>query len=57
VDTAVKILKGEPVAKNVEYPFVTFEQGEIDKYFRPELNDHYWAPNLLPEEWIQRLYK
>jgi ribose transport system substrate-binding protein len=57
VDTCVKVLKGEPVAQNIEYPFVTFEEGELDKYFRPDLNDHYWAPNLLPEDWIQRLYK
>jgi hypothetical protein len=41
----------------VEYPFITFEENEIDTYFRPDLNDHYWGPHLLPEEWILRLYK
>lgn len=57
VDQAIKVLRGEPVAKNVEYPFITFEQDQIDQYFRPELNDHYWGPHQLPEEWIQRLYQ
>lgn len=57
VDQAVKILRGEPIAKNVEYPVVTFEQDQIDKYYRPDLNDQYWAPHQLPEEWVQRVYK
>jgi ribose transport system substrate-binding protein len=56
VDQAVKILNGEPVAKNVEYPFVTLQEDQIDEYLRPDLNDHYWAPHQLPEEWVQRLY-
>jgi ribose transport system substrate-binding protein len=57
VDQAVKILRGEPIAKNVEYPVVTFQQDELDKYYRPDLNEHYWGPQLLPEEWLQRVYK
>jgi len=57
VDLAVKILKGEPVAKNVEYPVVTFEQDQIDKYYRPDLNDQFWAPQLMPEEWVKKFYK
>lgn len=56
VDQAVKILKGEPIVKNVEYPVVTFEEKDLDKYYRPDLNDHYWAPNMLPEDWIKKLY-
>lgn len=56
VEQAVKILKGEPIVKNVEYPVVTFEEGEIDKYFRPDLNDHYWSPNQLPDDWAKKFY-
>ena len=56
VEQAVKILKGEPIAQNVEYPFVTFEEGEIDKYFRTDLNDHYWGPHKLPEDQVAKLY-
>lgn len=56
VDQGVKILSGELVAKNVEYPYVTFEEDEIDTYYRPELNDQYWAPHQLPDEWVTRIY-
>lgn len=56
VDQAVKILKGEPIVRNIEYPVVTFEEKDIDKYYRPDLNDHYWAPNQLPDDWAKKLY-
>jgi ribose transport system substrate-binding protein len=56
VDQAVKILKGEPIVKNIEYPVVTFQENEVDKYYRPDLNGHYWGPNELPEEWVKKLY-
>jgi len=56
VDLAVKILRGEPVPKIVEYPIVIFEKDELDKYYRPDLSDQYFAVNELPESWIQRYY-
>jgi ribose transport system substrate-binding protein len=56
VDLAVKVLRGEPVPKIVEYPMVTFEQDELDKYYRPDLNDQYFAVNELPEAWIKKYY-
>jgi ribose transport system substrate-binding protein len=56
VDLAVKILRGEPVPKKVEYPVVTFEKDQLDKYYRPDLTDQYFAVNELPEAWIKKHY-
>ena len=56
VDLAVKILRGEPVPKIVEYPVVTFGKDELDKYYRPDLTDQYFAVNELPEAWIKKHY-
>jgi ribose transport system substrate-binding protein len=56
VDLAVKVLRGEPVPKIVEYPMITFEQDELDKYYRPDLNDQYFAVHELPESWIKKYY-
>jgi ribose transport system substrate-binding protein len=57
VDLAVQILQGKPVPHIVEYPIITFEKDELDKYYRPDLNDQYFAVNELPEAWIQQYYK
>jgi ribose transport system substrate-binding protein len=56
VDLAVKILKGEAIPKIVEYPMVTFEKDELDKYYRPDLTDQYFAVHELPEAWIKKHY-
>ena len=56
VNLAVKILRGEPVPKKVEYPVVTFEKDQLDKYYRPDLTDQYFAVNELPEAWIKKHY-
>ena len=57
VEFAVKTLKGEPVARDVLAPIQTFDETQIDKFYRPELNDQYWAINKLPEEVILEKYK
>ena len=56
VDLAVKILRGEPVPKKVEYPVVTFEKDQLDQYYRPDLTDQYFAVHELPEAWIKKHY-
>jgi ribose transport system substrate-binding protein len=56
VDLANKILNGEPVPHYVEYKIVTFEKDEIDKYYRTDLTDQYFAVNELPEKWIKKYY-
>jgi ribose transport system substrate-binding protein len=57
VEFAVKTLRGEPVAKNVLADIVTFDQTEIDKYYRPDFNDQYWAINKLPEDVLEKNFK
>jgi hypothetical protein len=56
VDTAVKVLKGEPVAKNVLPENVVFTEADLDKLYRPDLNDQYWAMSKLPEDWLVKNY-
>jgi ribose transport system substrate-binding protein len=56
VDLAVEVLRGNPVPKIVEYPIVTFEEDELDAYYRPDLSDQYFAIHELPEDWIQEHY-
>lgn len=57
VEFAVKTLNGEPVARDVLAPIQTFTEAELDDYYRPDLNDQYWAINKLPEEVLVETYK
>ena len=56
-DLAVKVLRGEPVPKYVEQPTSIFYDTDLDKLYRPDLNDQYWASSKLPAEWVNRLFK
>jgi len=56
VDIAVKVLRGEPVPKIILPDIPHFTEDELDEYYRPDLDDQYWAINKLPEEWIQKYY-
>lgn len=56
VDIGVKVLTGEPVTKTIMKEAVNFEYPEIDKYYRHDLDDNYWAINPLPESWRKKLY-
>jgi ribose transport system substrate-binding protein len=57
VEFAVKTLKGEPVARDVLAPIQTFDETQLDKYYRADLNDQYWAINKLPEDVLVATYK
>ena len=57
VEFAVKTMRGEPVAKNVLADIITFDETQIDKYYRPDFNDQYWAINKLPEEVLVKNFK
>jgi ribose transport system substrate-binding protein len=57
VEFAVKVMRGEPVARDVLAPIQTFDETQLDDYYRPDLNDQYWAINKLPEEVIVEHYK
>ena len=56
-DIAIQVLKGQPVPKYVEYPTDWIYPKDLDKLYRPDLNENYIASTLLPEAWINKLYK
>lgn len=56
IDIAIQVLNGEPVAQIIFPPLTVFEQDENDDYYRPDLNDQYWAINKLPEDIILENY-
>lgn len=56
-DLAIKVLKGEAVPKYVEHPFSVFYDTDLDRLYRPDLNDEFWASSKLPADWINRLFK
>ena len=57
VELATKVLAGEPVPAYVEFPYEIFDESALDRYYRLDLSDHYWAVNNLPEAWIERMFK
>jgi len=59
VDLAVKTLSGEPVPKRVVWPLKSFTEADLDRLYRPDLIDDFWAAgaDVLPEDWVERLYK
>ena len=56
VELARCVLAGEPVPRHVQFAYQVFDESTLDRYYRPELSDHYWAMNDLPQEWIQRMF-
>jgi len=56
VELASRVLAGEPVAHDVESPFAAFDDSELHRHYRPDLSDHYWAINDLPQAWIERMF-
>ncbi len=57
VEFAVKTMRGEPVAKNVLADIISFDETQLDKYYRPDFNDQYWAINKLPEDVLTKTFK
>jgi len=57
VELATQILSGEPVPRRVSFPYLSFEDTELDRYFHPDLSDVYWAIHDLPDMWVQRMFK
>jgi len=57
VELAVDVLSGRPVPAYVQFPFEVFDQSALDRYYRPELSDYYWAINDLPAAWIERMFR
>jgi ribose transport system substrate-binding protein len=57
VDMATEVLSGQPVRRYVPFPFEVFDESTLDRHYRPDLSDHYWAINDLPQAWIERMFK
>jgi ribose transport system substrate-binding protein len=56
VDIAVNVLRGEPVAKLNDAPFVTFEEDELEDWYRPDLVDAYWGHHSLPDDFVDERF-
>ncbi len=56
VELATQVLAGQPVPHYVEFPYQTFDGSRVDSYYRPDLSDHYWAIQDLPDTWISRMF-
>jgi ribose transport system substrate-binding protein len=57
VELTMDVLSGKPVPAYEEFPYQIFDETAIDRYYRPDLSDHFWAIHELPEAWIQRMFK
>ena len=57
VELAIDVLSGRPVPAYEEFPYQVFDETAIDRYYRSDLSDHFWAIHELPEPWIQRMFK
>ena len=56
VELATRVLAGDPVQRDIVFPYSVFDHGDLHHYFRPELTDHYWTVNDLPQAWIERMF-
>jgi hypothetical protein len=56
VDLAVQHLQGEEIARETEAPFETWEQDDLEKWFKPELSDAYWGFHSLPDDFLEEKF-
>ncbi|SDN35679.1 ABC transporter substrate-binding protein [Ensifer sp. YR511] len=56
VIAALRVLKGEPVAKDYLLRPAPITKEEIAKYYRDDLNDSYWVGSSLPDETLKGIY-
>ena len=57
VELAMQVLSGQAVPRYMAFPYETFDEAALDRYYRPDLSDHYWAINDLPSAWIEKMFK
>lgn len=55
LDTALKILSGEPVPSLVSVESAVFTHEQLDEYYREECSDNLWIPSQLTDEQLKRL--
>jgi ABC-type sugar transport system substrate-binding protein len=56
IEVASSVLSGERVAAVVAQPQTAFGAEQLERMYRPDLTDHYWADHDLPEVWIQSMF-
>lgn len=56
VIAALRVLNGEPVAKDYLLRPQPITKDEIGEYYRADLNDSYWVGSSLPDETLQSIY-
>jgi len=56
VIAALRVLKGEPVAKDYLLRPAPITKDEISKYYNADLSDAYWVGSSLPEETLKTIY-
>jgi ribose transport system substrate-binding protein len=57
VELAMDVLSGKAVPAYEEFPYQVFDDTAIDRYYRSDLSDHFWAIHELPEPWIEKMFK
>jgi ribose transport system substrate-binding protein len=57
VELAVQVLSGHDVPAYTTLPLQIFDHTELNRYYRPDLSEHYWAVHELPEAWIERMFR
>jgi ribose transport system substrate-binding protein len=57
VELAMDVLGGKAVPAYEEFPYQAFDETAVDRYYRSDLSDHFWAIHELPEPWIERMFK
>jgi ribose transport system substrate-binding protein len=53
---AIALLKGKQLYKEYVSVFPPITEKNLDKYYRPDLNENYWVPSGLPEAKLKELY-
>lgn len=56
VRASVALLEGKPLYKSYFSSPAPIQQADLDKYYRPDLNDAYWIPSTLPEAKLKELF-
>ncbi|KPF98042.1 hypothetical protein IP86_12640 [Rhodopseudomonas sp. AAP120] len=56
VRASVALLEGKQMYKGYFSDPAPITNADIDKYYRPDLNDAYWVPSTLPEAKLKELF-
>ncbi len=56
VELAMRVLSGQDVPAYTALPLYAFDHTDLNRHYRPDLSEHYWAVHELPEAWIERMF-